>query len=99
MAHHFICSPELTPFLPLLPQLDPGRPYVDTSPSNLLYSTQPYIRRWGDPQNPDYGDVHFYNYKWVRGWNKMAASGWQLRGCTSEGGVEDRLEAAGGGQF
>ena len=85
LAHHFIYSPDLAPFLPLLPQLDPGRPYVDTSPSNLLYSTQPYLRRWGDPQNPDYGDVHFYNYKWVRGWNKMAASEWQLRECTTEG--------------
>ena len=31
-------------------QLDSGRPYVDSSPSNMLHSLDPLIRRWGDPQ-------------------------------------------------
>jgi len=31
-------------------QLDPGRAYVDTSPSNMLHSLKPLVRRWGDPQ-------------------------------------------------
>ncbi len=44
-------------------QLDPGRPYVDTSPSSGLHSTDPYVKRWGDPQDPAAGDIHYYNYK------------------------------------
>ena len=31
-------------------QLDPGRPYVDSSPSNMLHSKAPVVKRWGDPQ-------------------------------------------------
>ncbi|GLC57765.1 hypothetical protein PLESTB_001264400 [Pleodorina starrii] len=44
-------------------ELDPGRPYVDSSPSSGLYSQAPYIKRWGDPQDQAAGDVHYYNYQ------------------------------------
>eukprot|EP00955_Chlamydomonas_euryale_P029296 308995-Chlamydomonas_euryale.AAC.1 len=55
-------------------RLDPTRPYVDTSPSNGIWGggngtpgpggALP-LRRWGDPQDPRYGDIHFYNYTCV----------------------------------
>jgi hypothetical protein len=51
-----ILSFSLYPPLPSL-QLDPGRPYVDTSPSNMLHAREPYIKRWGDPKDPRFGDV------------------------------------------
>ncbi|RLN52524.1 hypothetical protein BBJ28_00022544, partial [Nothophytophthora sp. Chile5] len=40
---------------PVIVAMDPTRPFVDTSPSNGLYSIDPYVKRWGD--------VHFYDYK------------------------------------
>jgi len=43
-------------------QLDPHTPYVDSSPSNMLYAKDPYVKRWGNPQDAQYGDVHYYNY-------------------------------------
>eukprot|EP00798_Chlamydomonas_sp_ICE-L_P026907 gene26907-4523_t len=43
-------------------ELDPGRAYVDGSPSNMIYSKDPYLKRWSNPQEPMYGDVHIYNY-------------------------------------
>ncbi|OQR96550.1 beta-mannosidase [Achlya hypogyna] len=38
-----------------------GRPIVDTSPSNGLLSTTPYVKRWGNTSSPYDGDVHYYN--------------------------------------
>ena len=52
-----------------------GRPFVDSSPSNGLISSDldgrsPLVKRWGDamgdapdyPQAPSWGDRHYYNY-------------------------------------
>jgi len=39
-----------------------ARPFVDSSPSNGLLSSQPYVKRWGDVQAWSWGDVHYYNY-------------------------------------
>ena len=39
-----------------------GRPFVDSSPSNELISSVPYVKRWGDVQAWSWGDVHYYNY-------------------------------------
>jgi hypothetical protein len=50
-------------------QLDPGRPYVDTSPSSGLYSQLPYIKRWGNSGDNAAGDVHYYNYEV---WNSVS---------------------------
>lgn len=36
--------------------------YLDGSPSNGLYSIDPYVKRWGDTNNPAFGDCHLYNY-------------------------------------
>ena len=38
------------------------RPWVDSSPSNGLLSTNPYAKRWGQASTSKAGDVHFYNY-------------------------------------
>jgi beta-mannosidase len=40
-----------------------GRPVVDSSPSNGLLSTRPYVKRWGDTQAGSWGDIHYYNYE------------------------------------
>ncbi|PSC75824.1 molecular chaperone [Micractinium conductrix] len=37
-------------------------PFVDTSPSNGILSTDPYAKRWGDVASAAFGDVHYYNY-------------------------------------
>jgi len=33
--------------------------WIDSSPSNGLYSKNPYIKIWGDPSSNDAGDNHF----------------------------------------
>jgi beta-mannosidase len=40
-----------------------GRPVVDSSPSNGLLSSRPYVKRWGEPQAVSWGDIHYYNYE------------------------------------
>ena len=49
----------------------PGaRPFVDSSPSNELVATAPYVKRWDgggaggahSPQAASWGDVHYYDY-------------------------------------
>mmetsp|Transcript_3548 Transcript_3548/g.10315 ORF Transcript_3548/g.10315 Transcript_3548/m.10315 type:complete len:929 (-) Transcript_3548:2692-5478(-) len=55
--------------------------YVDTSPSNGLYSTDPYVKRWNvadgtregssATNDPRFGDVHFYNYS-ANGFDAMS---------------------------
>lgn len=44
-------------------QVDPDVPFLDTSPSNGVVSFDPYVKRFGKVWNPQFGDVHFYNYK------------------------------------
>ena len=46
-----------------LVQIDPVRPYVDSSPSNGVTSLDPYTKRWGNPGDAKFGDIHFYNYQ------------------------------------
>ncbi|ETK85887.1 hypothetical protein L917_09260 [Phytophthora nicotianae] len=47
---------------PIIVALDSSRPFVDTSPSNGLYSVDPYVKRWGPTNGVAFGDVHFYDY-------------------------------------
>ncbi|CAN0515575.1 unnamed protein product, partial [Ectocarpus sp. 12 AP-2014] len=56
--------------------VDPFTPWVDSSPSNAAMetristaaaagdggATEPSGKRWGDPNDPKYGDIHFYDY-------------------------------------
>ncbi|RLN45154.1 hypothetical protein BBJ29_003333 [Phytophthora kernoviae] len=48
---------------PAIVSMDPTRPFVDTSPSNGVYSVDPYVKRWGPTNEIAFGDVHFYDYK------------------------------------
>ncbi|DAZ98649.1 TPA: hypothetical protein N0F65_000844, partial [Lagenidium giganteum] len=47
---------------PIVTSIDSSRPFVDTSPSNGVYSVDPYVKRWGSTNSALFGDVHFYNY-------------------------------------
>ncbi|KAG1686517.1 hypothetical protein DVH05_006483 [Phytophthora capsici] len=47
---------------PSVTAVDSTRPFVDTSPSNGLYSVDPYVKRWGPSNGVAFGDVHFYDY-------------------------------------
>ncbi|KAJ5078281.1 beta-mannosidase [Anaeramoeba ignava] len=47
---------------PIVFKLDPNRTFLSSSPSNGVLSSDPYVLRWGNPQNESYGDVHFYDY-------------------------------------
>ncbi|KAL4132938.1 hypothetical protein PRIC2_003267 [Phytophthora ramorum] len=47
---------------PTIVAIDSTRPFVDTSPSNGLYSVDPYVKRWGPTNGIAFGDVHFYDY-------------------------------------
>lgn len=40
---------------PIFATLDPSRPFVDTSPSNGLYSVDPFVKRWGPSNGIAYG--------------------------------------------
>ena len=35
--------------------IDGSRPFVDTSPSNGVYSSAPYVKRWGNSNDPRFG--------------------------------------------
>ena len=43
-------------------EYDPSRPWLPSSPSNGILTTEPYVERWGNPGSSKWGDVHFYNY-------------------------------------
>ncbi|KAJ8525026.1 hypothetical protein ON010_g16090 [Phytophthora cinnamomi] len=47
---------------PTIVAMDSTRPFVDTSPSNGLYSVDPYVKRWGPTNGVAFGDAHFYDY-------------------------------------
>lgn len=32
------------------------------SPSSGLVSRHPYVKRWGNPYDANYGDLHYYDY-------------------------------------
>eukprot|EP00604_Paraphysomonas_vestita_P004328 CAMPEP_0174825586 /NCGR_PEP_ID=MMETSP1107-20130205/42898_1 /TAXON_ID=36770 /ORGANISM="Paraphysomonas vestita, Strain GFlagA" /LENGTH=405 /DNA_ID=CAMNT_0016057327 /DNA_START=812 /DNA_END=2026 /DNA_ORIENTATION=- len=38
------------------------RPFVDSSPSNGIISSNPYVKQWGSASTPSAGDTHFYDY-------------------------------------
>jgi beta-mannosidase len=38
------------------------RPFVDSSPSNGIISSDPYVKQWGTASTPHAGDTHFYDY-------------------------------------
>ena len=42
---------------PAVNAIDSSRPFVDTSPSNGLYSVDPYVKRWGSSNGVAYGCV------------------------------------------
>ena len=57
---------------PAIAAADPdARPFVDSSPSNGLVSTSPYVKRWDgagkggadSAQAASWGDVHYYDYE------------------------------------
>eukprot|EP00026_Physarum_polycephalum_P005451 Phypoly_transcript_05485.p1 GENE.Phypoly_transcript_05485~~Phypoly_transcript_05485.p1 ORF type:complete len:496 (+),score=67.06 Phypoly_transcript_05485:433-1920(+) len=52
----------LNTIYPALLEADTSRPFVPSSPSNGLISTNPVVGMWGNPYSSDYGDVHYYNY-------------------------------------
>lgn len=45
-----------------LASIDPKRAWVDSSPSNGLISRDPYVKRWGQPGDLKYGDLHHYDF-------------------------------------
>ena len=62
-------------------QVDPGVPWVDSSPSNgvVVDTAEMYVKKWGDPQSVHAGDVHFYKcVRRGRGARMKAAPGAQL---------------------
>jgi beta-mannosidase len=42
---------------PTIAAMDSSRPFVDTSPSNGLYSVDPYVKRWGPTNGVAFGCV------------------------------------------
>jgi len=38
------------------------RPWVDSSPSNGIIESDPYVKQWGAASTASAGDVHFYDY-------------------------------------
>lgn len=49
--------------LPAVASADPdARPIVDSSPSNGVISSDPYVKRWGTASSSSWGDIHYYNY-------------------------------------
>lgn len=47
---------------PIIQKLDFQKIWVDSSPSNGLISSDPYAKRWGEPGDKNYGDMHYYDY-------------------------------------